>query len=478
MFHESSGQVYREWTVSRQSIEARGGDQDWSRRRQFLSFNPKGTTGPRSLSAMAIHVVAANIGDVTEAHLDAIPNRYLWRIWRLLEARGASLHAWKLFSKILTTADEDRALGLYRFRKHICHPSDELKVYTHPLLSPTTEFLSHLVISGGCQFSTSELLCLTDLRNLAALEIIQPTDELRSGFSKVNDRLLRGWSEVNNPFPLMRILRIWVDRDITQNSLRWVTKFPSLALYDVRADKHDWEDSHAAALEHGWKIAGPRTRAGESLLRYLMLLAPVKRTQTNNLRDMVNRVETDLRSLCDDSGCAVKFVSNRRAPPLLEYLNDPVKACLPTLNSSASLREAPSCHRVSFEAWAFWLYSFIGQISGDEDLHSLGCNVDSQAVVGPFVLPSKPMVSLFLGHNGRGGIINTPSYVSRGLFSTKQMTFIRSSLVDKTGDRLPVSSPKGTKHARSDASSDLHELSLLRSNKRQRLGDVLQSFDR
>ncbi|KAG5984877.1 hypothetical protein E4U55_002805 [Claviceps digitariae] len=479
----SPGPSYREWSVSHQSLIARGNDLDWSRRRQYYLFHPKGTKGPRSLVDMAIHVVAANIGDVSEALLEAIPNRILWRIWRVLEARGVCLHAWKIFSKSLTAAYEETSLGLYRFRKHICRPTGQLKIYTQPIFSSTIQFLSHLVISGGCHFSTNELLCLSDLRNLVALELIQPADELSTQFSEVNDRLLRGWSEMKDPFPLLRVLRIRVDRDITSTSLRWVGKFPSLAVYDVTADRHDWGDSSAFALQHGWEKAEASTRMDDSLLRYLLLLAPVNRTENEYARGLAKEVDAQLRSLCDDSRSSVKFANNRAAPPLMDYLSGAFKASVPpSSGASAPWRGAKFCQGISFEAWAFWLCSFIGQICGDKDLHSIGCNIDTQTVVGSFVLPSRPMVSLFLGHNGRDGITNTPLYVRRGLFSMKQITFIRRGFANQEGVSAPVPSPAapaasiGTEHTRSDASSDSQEPSLLRSNKRQRIGDILQSF--
>lgn len=349
-------------------------------------------------------------------------------------------------------------------------------------MSLTTDFLSHLVISGGCQFSTSELLCLTDLRNLGALEFIQPADEPRTQFLKVNDRLLRGWTETDDPFPLLRILRIWVDGDITQNSLRWATKFPSLSLYDVAAARRDWEDPHAFALEHGWEKARSSSGPEDSLLRYLMLLAPAERIRSNRLRDQAKRVDADLMSLCSDSRRSVKFVANRQASSLLDYLTNTARAFIPRWHINPAIRQAGPCHEIPFEAWAFWLYSFIGQISGDEDLHSRGFKTDVQAVAEPFVLPSKPMASLFLGHNGRGvGIASTLSHVGRGLFSVnsalsmEQMTFTRPRIADKKSSHGPVSAPTATKKKASHVSSDQQESSL-RNKKRQRLDDILQSF--
>ncbi|KHO01067.1 uncharacterized protein MAM_00068 [Metarhizium album ARSEF 1941] len=473
MFDKSSGQVFREWTVPRQTFTIHRGDRDWSRRRPYALFTPRGTKGPRSLIDMATHVAADNIGDATEHHVEAMPARLLWRVWRFLEARGACLHAWKLFSKILVADDEDKTLGLYRFRQHICHPAEELRIYTEPLTSSSIDFVAHLVISGGCQFSTPELLCLAGMKSLGVLEIIQPADEVRATFPQVSDRLIRGWAEMENPFPLLRVLRIWRDQDTTQESLRWVTKFPSLALYDVMAARDDWPDPSGSALEQGWEMAGSGME--DSLSRYLMLFAPLEQIRSSRLRDLARRVDADLSSLCGDSRCAVKFVTGRQAPPLLDYLTDAAKAFPPTWDMEASSRDVGTCHGVTFETWAFWLYAFIGQLGGDEDLRSRGVQADTQAVVGPFTLPSKPFASLFLGHNGRGGITNTPSYVSRGLFATKRMAFTRPRILQSQEETLLPR--KKSRETTNMAWGTLAEHSL-RSKKRQRLDDVLQSLTR
>lgn len=383
------------------------------------------------------------------------------------------MQAWKLFSKILVADDEDKTLGLYRFRQHICRPTEELKVYTQPLTTPSADFITHLVISGGCQFSTHELLRLAHMKNLGVLELIQPADEMRATFPKISDRLIRGWTEMENPFPLLRVLRIWGDQEITQESLRWVTKFPSLALYDVMASRNDWPSPSGAALEYGWEIAGSASGIEDSLLRYLMLFAPLEQIRSSRLKDLARRVDADLSSLCSDSRCAVKFVADRQAPPLLNYLTDTAKAYLPTWDIDAASREAGSCHGVAFESWGFWLYSFIGQLGEDQDLRSRGVQSNTQAVVGPFILPSKPFACLFLGHNGRGGITNAPSYVSRGLFATKRMTFARPRILrGAEATPLPKRMPSKTTNV---AWSERAEPSL-RSNKRQRLDDVLQSL--
>ncbi|OAQ93080.1 succinyl-3-ketoacid-coenzyme a transferase [Purpureocillium lilacinum] len=472
MFDQSSGQVFKEWTLSRNAISPSGDGLDWSRRRPYPLFQPRGTRGPRSLLDTSINVIANNIGDITAEHLEGIPDRLQWHIWRFLEARGVCLHAWKLFSKLLLQEGDDRTLGLYRFRQHICRPVEELSSYTQPLTSLTFDFITHLVIAGGCEFSTNELLCLTSIKNLGVLELIQPADEVCAVFSQVNDRLIRGWTEMEDPFPLLRILRIWGDHGITQKSLRLVSKFPALAMYDILGSREDWPSPGEQAHVHGWELAQPVSGLEDSLLRYLMLLAPIEDTRNVNLRELARSVDTDLVSLCSDSLCVVKFMPDRQAPALLDYLTDAAKVDTPVWDPDAASRDSRSCHDVAFEPWAFWLYSFIGQIGQDRDLESKSVCPDLQAAVGPFVLPSKPMACLFLGHSGRGGITSKPSYVSRGLFSTTRQTFTRPSVV--------YSHREAENHVSQREELDKTEPERLepslRRQKRQRLDDFLKSF--
>lgn len=332
-----------------------------------------------------------------------------------------------------------------------------------------TDFITHLVISGGCHFSTNELLCLADVKNLGALELIQPADE--AAFPHVNDRLIRGWTEMDDPFPLLRILRIWGNQSTTQESLRWASKFPRLVLYDVLGPRDDWRSPMAHFVDGGWVKNGSVPGVQACLLRDLMLFAPAKERFTHRLRDRT--VDLDLMSLSYDSRCAVKFVAGRKAPSFLDYLTDTAKENIPARDTAAAASpHATSCHEVAFESWAFWLYSLIGQLIHDDDMTSRGVRPDVQAVVGPFVLPSKPFASLFLGHSGAfGAISGRPSYDSTGL---RRYTFTRPSVVRSQTE----AEPSATRRAREETGVPERGGLSLRKQKRQRLDDVLQSLSR
>ncbi|KAF5677197.1 hypothetical protein FHETE_1709 [Fusarium heterosporum] len=477
MYDQTSGQVFKEYVMTRESLTESDRDSaDWSRHRQYPAFTARGSRGPRPLVDMAISVVADNIGKVRSVtHFDDIPNNMLWRIWRYLEARGTCLHAWKLFSKIFIDDQEDKTLGLHRFRQHICRPGNDLTRYTKPLTAPPTDFITHLVITGGCSFSTHDLLCLADMPNLGALELIQPADELRAVFPRVSDRLVRGWTEKSDPFPLLRLLRIWGDQSTSQDSLKWVSKFPSLALYDVIGAREDWSTSYETAEKNGWTQTDAPSGVEDSLLRYFMLFAPLEETRRKPLRDLAASIDSDLISLCSDSRCPVKFVEDCQAPPLLNYLTDTVKIQTLSWDTDAASREAHACHGVAFESWAFWLYSFLGQLSSDRDLEVRGARPPAKTVAGPFVLPSRPLACLHLGHSSRNGGVGTrPAYFSRGMFATNQYTFTRESVIRGTEEPKPALIPKrGVGLVASERSAPVLAL---RKMKRRRLVDVLDDM--
>ncbi|KAJ2977561.1 hypothetical protein NQ176_g4302 [Zarea fungicola] len=379
---------------------------------------------------------------------------------------------------MLSADDEDQTLGLYRFRQHICRPEDELKLYTQPLSSASVQFITHITISGDCLFTTPELLSLADMKNLGVLELIKPSDGMQAAYPQISDRLIRGWADAEDPFPLLRILKIWGHQTVTQASLRWACKFPSLALYDIMGAKDDWDTVYEVASSTGWRVSEHATRNDDSsILRSLLLLLPSDEQPTKRVSSLCRSIDTDLISFCCDSRCALKLVPHGEAPQLVDYLTDPAKVTKQhSWNPDTVLREVKFCHGIAFEAWAFWLYSLIGQLSDDRDLEDNSHDFHGsgqQAIAGPFVLPSRPMASLFLGHSGRDGISSKPSYISQGLFSTWRLTFTRPAMINgksTLGRSAAVEKANGTPAPKPRKLS-------LKINKKRRLDDVLSSFE-
>lgn len=181
--------------------------------------------------------------------------------------RTISLHAWKLFNmasqKLALDVkpddqDSEETQGnsskpSRRFFHHIqLTTANDLTTYIAPLRpSDSLDFLSHIRIAGPCQIKTEELLQLTSLKNLGVLEIMEPADEL-SPFPRVSDRILRSWSEEENVFPKLVILKIYALYGFSENSLRYLNKFPALTLFEVGGRPREWQQSERLCAEIGW----------------------------------------------------------------------------------------------------------------------------------------------------------------------------------------------------------------------------------
>ncbi|KAL2752220.1 hypothetical protein ACRALDRAFT_1083747 [Sodiomyces alcalophilus JCM 7366] len=481
MYDKNTGAVYNEYVVPATPSHTSG--RDWSRRTELPLWKGRGgrgRKGPRSLADMIMHVLVDNIGFLSEQHLTRgdLPTRYLWRIWRLLENRGTCLQAWKVLSKLLLAEDGEKTLGLYRYRHHICRPSEPLSHYTKPLESSSFDFLSYLNISGPSSFETNELIALTELKNLAVLEIIQPADELRTVFPRMSDRLVRGWSETHDPFPLLRILRLWGDDSVTEHSLQYLSRFPSLLLYDVNGSRRDWGNVETVAPRHGWETAEPLHGPHDSLLWYLMLFKPPEEDQpTGKLRDLARNIDEGLISFCQNNNQPLSFVQHDAAPLFLEYLNEAAKSNLPLYIDSPSY-DPQGCKGRPFETWAYFLYSFLGQLTKDEDLRKNGADVTKQTISGSLTLPSRPLACLQLGHCGRSGISPTVAYVRRGLFATSRYTFYKIGATGggmKNGTSPKPKDVSGFMKPQPQLSSVETGLTLNRQ-KRRRIDDLLRSF--
>ncbi|KAM0285469.1 hypothetical protein ACHAQH_001419 [Verticillium albo-atrum] len=480
MFDRDTGQVFKETLIP---AAPKGSESDWARRIDLPSWkgrSGKGVKGPRSFADMAMHAVAENIGFLSDDHLgrQVLPARILWRIWRLLQNRGVCFQAWKTFSKLLLVEDGEKTLDLYRYRHHICRPNQELSRYLQPLQSISVDFLSYLSINGRCAFETNELLALTELRNLAVLEIIQPADETRAIFPRVSDRLIRSWSEATDPFPFLRILRLWGDDSVSQHSLQYLDNFPSLMLYDVNGARKDWPTADVLAQHHGWKVGEPLYGLQDSLLWYLMLFEPLQEEQPMKLKELARSIDEGLLNFGQNVNQPLRFVPRADAPPFIEVLSDSARSNL-SLYLDAPSYESQLCKQYPFETWAFFLYAFLGQQAKDQDAKAQGILGHEQAMSGDLLLPFKPMACLQLGHSGRAGISPAVAYVSRGLFATSRYTFYRTrktAAAEKSKTRRPqeASGFMKPKAQHSSVETDLP----LRRRKRMRMDELLDSFTR
>lgn len=167
-----------------------------------------------------------------------------------------SLKAWKFFKVYLQESHQGSLPD--GFSCFIPVPTaDDFTVYTEPLQSNSTfDFVSHVRLCGTSQIKAHDLVRLTSLNNLGILEIMEPPDQ-RLPFPRVNDRLIRTWSEETDPFPSLKILRI-LSLSLTEQSLPYVSTFPQLCLYEATGPYSDWPSGgRALARELGWVHCDP-----------------------------------------------------------------------------------------------------------------------------------------------------------------------------------------------------------------------------
>ncbi|RCI11392.1 hypothetical protein L249_7505 [Ophiocordyceps polyrhachis-furcata BCC 54312] len=416
-FDPSSGQVFLEWTVPGQPSD---GQVDWYAKRRWPLRRDDAIRGqhhgPRSLTDMAMSSVIQNIDMIPAEFFKHLPRHILKRIRKILDPEGGSLREWKIFSKYLLDEEGNNDTEHYLYRLIIAEPREELACYTRPMSSASVDFITHLVIGHGCDFRANELVRLAKMPNLGALEF-KATD----GASPLSDRLIRGWAEVKDCFPVLRLLRIYGRAEVTQKSLGWVSKFPSLIMYDVLGERKKWRNKRALAAKHGWDIddhGDTATRDQDWMWRYMRMLSPLERSSESS-REPAGPVEDYLRMLLDNPRRHVRFVPVGKAPSLMSYLTD-LSMMAQGMEQDMML---PTSGLKYYDSWGFWLYALAGQLIQDEDLKGYSTTPSMQAVKGDCLLPSRPFATLALGdHFGDLSSSNCP------------LTFIRRAIRDSARD--------------------------------------------
>lgn len=107
-----------------------------------------------------------------------------------------------------------------------------------------------------------ELVQLADVTNLISLEVNTSEDTPEPQVQEVvslNDRILRTWSELaetSGAFKHLRVLRLYQQRDLTEQSFCYLSRLPALE-YCVLAMCDRMTQKHAirAARSQGWAIA-------------------------------------------------------------------------------------------------------------------------------------------------------------------------------------------------------------------------------
>ena len=103
------------------------------------------------------------------------------------------------------------------------------------------------------------MLCKTSARERRANHG-RKSDALFVGNDEIlSDRLVRGWSEVPNAFPALRILSLCGGPRLSPKSLDYVSQFPMLGLYTLVGRFMLLDSVEDLAATQGWKLQWPPT---------------------------------------------------------------------------------------------------------------------------------------------------------------------------------------------------------------------------
>ncbi|CAG8954942.1 hypothetical protein HYFRA_00008631 [Hymenoscyphus fraxineus] len=491
----------------------------------------RGAKGARSLQDSAIECILHNISDVTYEGISCLPLSLVRQLWHAVSKRClVSFDTWLMFSKLLRKQD-GATLSLHRYRQAIEKPLSSLHVYTTPLTSTSFEFITSLSITSSVDLPN--LVKISKIVNLGVLEIIN--DTTKDLLLPVSDRLLRAWhmSTLNDgTFRVLRIMRLWNHKELTNKSLAFINSFPVLAIYDVRGCP--FEGTKIDTKNLGWRsnvepnvldLLEAACVERTMIMRESMGVEskPVRRASARQLRDdattkKMPRAETQA-FLTREETCV-------RGSPIADYDKMQRK-----VNSVIKREKAVIGHDMvwmfldnsihsktrALETWEFTTYtSFarIGELRNDTDLARSGVDIGDDAIlVGNDFIPPVPLVSLRLGPIPLELQVNKnlhkPFYTSvyseefdeptfkydpkekHDTPSSRTLSFIRIKLPPPVQKKLKVtSSEKSPSVVSANAvpiASDTASTSSLPSpakrrrtsimkNKKKNLGDMLNSF--
>ncbi|RWA12558.1 hypothetical protein EKO27_g2571 [Xylaria grammica] len=264
-----------------------------------------------------------------------------------------------------------------------------------------------LTITGQVHGGTHELLQLVQLKNLAVLEFIDLSQESRGdgecAIPQVSDSIVREWSQTPDPFPLLRVLRIWGNGHTTRRSLNYIHAFPCLVLYDIAGEKRDWtgldEESLWISKKKTWNSS-----AAQTILRQLCLLDPGgtygKEWLTQFLGLAGDEIDIPRIRLLLSRG-----YRSEQAVIELDFGPDGQEIDLATFcvrlndyNSLMSRRKATAEFPDRGNFWGFLMYCFIGKLLSDRDLRAQGLEIgEGSRDPNAFDPPPRPMINVVLG---------------------------------------------------------------------------------
>ncbi|GAP89881.1 putative succinyl-3-ketoacid-coenzyme a transferase [Rosellinia necatrix] len=413
-YDRDTGQVFRQRDVPM----PRAMSEPWNyknhpTRQRLLVADEGRASGPAGLVATCIKVAAQHTNELDEEHLRSLPGPLVARIWQHATRTGAmSVEAWKLMATRIVKDDASARFASRLLMRHVVlvDKMQPLAAYVEPLISNSFDFLTHLTISGIVRGDTPELLHLTRLRNLAVLEIIEPAVDEGSSW-RLTDSIVREWSRSPDPFPVLRVLRVWGNDHTTMSSFKYLNAFPSLILYDVAGRDRDWMRTGEKSV---WRS---RRRAWERNLDSSLIKQRLFFEEWIPHSGQTSEHQFNLLRWCGSASLLHAF--RERHSALTRFRRDDhnsykealwqERGITAALGSPPREVKCPSSHLSPSECldsenlWGFLVYCHIGERLADKDLLSRGLDIGDHAFMfDDIVLPPRPMLNLILGDTADG----------------------------------------------------------------------------
>ncbi|KAM0127399.1 hypothetical protein ACHAP3_008798 [Botrytis cinerea] len=378
------------------------------------------------LMQLAVDSIVKNISSITYESIKNMPSIQLEFLWRELSKRCVnSFNTWKAFSKVLDR-QEGAILNQFRYSGSVEEPVPSLSVYTKPLKSVTFDFLVHLSITTA--FSTSNMVELSTLSNLVALEISNPKHgkHVRTAGKQFDtsfgDRVIKTWGEVaatGKGFKVLRILKLRNFLEITNNCFQYLNDFPALAVFDV-VDCGFNGLAQLSAEKLGWEVH-PDGALLEILqsdcVKHIMALRaslglPARPIRRSTAKPLWDKAKVTMIPRADVPTLLTGGTSSAARNSAYLHAEEQVRAMERTPAGRAKLKRTGLSHFEAvdyisrkeyreLETWEFRTLTSLNRISelrNDEDLRAAGLKVDEfvPMVSGEFI-SSIPFVSLRLG---------------------------------------------------------------------------------
>ncbi|KAI2779376.1 hypothetical protein F4815DRAFT_191870 [Daldinia loculata] len=401
-YDNAAGVGFRHWEIHPLKHDST----EWHRRP--LSLSSVGRTsarpgrsekGARSFLDMIIRVAADNAAALEIGQLDGIPFRITCRVWDLLvrDRQPIPLQSYIVLATCLAKQHREDEMSrsmpgsIFRFNYAVSSPFGPLNTYLKPLTSNSFDFIVHLTFAHcNTLFSEHEFLSLALLKNLGVLEILQPKRSSIQTFPRITDSIIRHWSEVPNPFPVLRVLRIWGYDFTTFRSLTYLLKFPSLIVYDVAGWRRDW-DQQLQLLDSDWYRHRYTYDLHDLMLRYFNehYPSPIP-IPVAQLHDTLATEHPIL-----NHGVGSYGMPGARAQRVMILKRDNI----PSQPDTPVSETYNLCYDICLHFLAYLLYCQIGRLWSDRDLATQGLSdTDKAFVIDNFrLIPPRPYIWINFG---------------------------------------------------------------------------------